>query len=315
MNREVNRGIVYALVAYTLWGFFPVYLKALAAVPAPEILAHRMLWSLVFVGALLAIRRRWDWVRTVVREPRVLRWFVASATVVTVNWGVYIWAVNADRVVDSSLGYFINPLVNVLIGAAFLHERLRPAQWVAVACAASGVLWLTVQAGEPPWVGLVLGVSFGIYGLLRRTAALGALEGLALETLLLVPLALGYLVWLTLHDRNVFLAASPTLQLLLLAAGPATALPLLFFAAGARRIPFSTLGLLQYVGPTLQLILGVWLYHEPFPPAKIAGYAAIWVALLIYSAEGLWRSWARPRAPAAASSSAAPAAGSPPASQ
>lgn len=296
MNRERNRGIAFALAAYTMWGVFPVYLKSLQSVPALEILAHRMLWSLAFVLGLLALRRQWSWIATVVRTPRTLRWFVASAAVITVNWGVYIWAVNADRIVDASLGYFINPLVNVLIGAVFLHERLRPAQWTAVACAALGVLWLTWQAGAPPWIGLVLAVSFGMYGLLRRSAALGAIEGLAVETALLLPLAIGYLVWLSIAGANSFAGAPTTLQLLLAAAGPATALPLMCFAAGARRIPFSMLGILQYVGPTIAMVIGVWLYHEPFPPAKAIGYAAIWVALLIYSAEGLWRSWARPAA-------------------
>lgn len=310
---ESKRGVLFAIFAYTMWGVFPIYLKALQALPAPEILAHRVLWSLVFVALLLAVRHRWAWIGQVIRSPDVLRWFIGTAFVITLNWGLYIWAINANRIVDASLGYFINPLVNVLIGAAFLHERLRPVQWGAVAVAAGGVLWLTIEAGELPWIGLVIALSFGIYGLLRRTAALGAIEGLALETTLLLPLAVGYLAWLTVHDRNTFLVAAPPMQWLLAAAGPVTALPLLFFAAAARRIAFSTLGLLQYIGPTLQLMLGVWLYHEPFPLAKAIGYGAIWVALAIYSLEGLWRSFMRApaltapvTAPAASAASAAP---------
>ncbi len=285
----MRRGIVYASLAYVLWGVFPIYLKTLKSVPAPEILAHRMVWSLVFLAAILAVLRRWAWVRDLASRPRVLLWFTGSAAVVSFNWGLFIWAVNADRVVDASLGYFINPLVNVVLGALVLHERLRRGQWLAVAIAALGVLWLTYQAGQLPWIGLLLAMSFATYGLMRKTAALGALEGLALETALLFPLAFGYLAWLAAHDHNAFIAAGPSIQLLLMAAGPVTAIPLLLFAAGARRIPFSLLGVLQYIGPTLQLLVGVWLYHEPFPMAKLAGYAAIWFALAVYTAEGVWQ--------------------------
>jgi len=270
-----------------------VYFKALHDVPAAEILAHRMVWSLVFVAAVLALRRRWDWLADVLARPALVGRFVATAALVTVNWGVYIWAVNAGRVVDASLGYFINPLVNVAIGAIVLHERLRPAQWIAVALAATGVAWLTWHAGALPWIGLTLAFSFAAYGLLRKTASLGAAEGLALETALLAPLALAYLGWLGAADRSAFGDGSAATRWLLAAAGPVTALPLLAFAAGARRIPFSMLGLLQYIAPTLQLLLGVWLYREPFEPGKALGFAAIWVALAIYSIEGLWQTWRR----------------------
>lgn len=291
----MNRGVLYALGAYLLWGVFPVYFKAVQGVPATEVLAHRVLWSLVFVALLLAVLRNWHWVLKL-REARVLRTFAASALLVSVNWLIYIWAVQAGRVVDASLGYFINPLVNVLIAALFLHERLRPAQWSAVALAAAGVGWLTWQAGAPPWIGLALAASFATYGLLRKTAPLGALEGLAIETALLTPLALAWLLWLAGTGSSVFVAgftdmASAWQSVLLLLAGPITAVPLLLFAAGARRIPFATLGLLQYVGPTLQLLLGVFLYKEPFEPAKFAGYAAIWIALAVFSLESLWTAW------------------------
>lgn len=289
----MNAGIAYAVFAYVLWGVFPVYFKALHDVPAAEILAHRMVWSLVFVAAVLALRRRWDWLADVLARPALVGRFVATAALVTVNWGVYIWAVNAGRVVDASLGYFINPLVNVAIGAIVLHERLRPAQWIAVALAATGVAWLTWHAGTLPWIGLTLAFSFAAYGLLRKTASLGAAEGLALETALLAPLALAYLGWLGAADRSAFGDGSAATRWLLAAAGPVTALPLLAFAAGARRIPFSMLGLLQYIAPTLQLLLGVWLYREPFEPGKALGFAAIWVALAIYSIEGLWQTWRR----------------------
>ena len=207
------------------------------------------------------------------------------------NWFIYIWAVNNGRIIDSSLGYFINPLVNVLLGFLLLRERLRPGQWAAVALAAAGVAWLTWQGGHLPWIGLLLAATFGTYGLLRKTAALGPLEGLSLETLLLFPLALAYLIVLTWNGHNTFLAAPASSRWLLVAAGPITAIPLLLFAAGARRIPLSVLGLLQYIGPSLQLLLGVWLYHEPFGGDRLIGFVMIWSALAVYSLEGLWRTW------------------------
>lgn len=296
----MKRGIWYAVAAYTLWGVFPIYIKLLQAVPAVEILAHRVLWSLLFVTVLLLIQRRWAWLRTLAANPAMLGRFVATATVVSMNWGVYIWAINSNRVVDASLGYFINPLVNVLLGALVLRERLRPMQWASVAIAAMGVAWLTVQAGTLPWIGLVLAVSFATYGFLRKTASLGALEGLTLETAILFPLAFGYMVWLALHGQNTFVETSTGMRWLLVLAGPVTAVPLLLFAAGARRIPFSLLGLLQYIGPSIQLVLGVWLYHEPFAPAKAAGYALIWSALALYTAESLWQTFRRVPATAAA---------------
>jgi len=286
----MNRGIAYASAAYLLWGVFPIYFKALLGVAPLEILAHRIVWSLAVCAALLLLLRRLRWLAELRRQPRVLLWFVGSSVAVAINWFVYIWAVNSGRVVDASLGYFINPLVNVLIGAVFLHERLRRAQWTAVGVAAAGVLWLTWQAGAVPWIGLVLGLSFGIYGLLRKTAALGAIEGLTLETVLLAPIAAAYLIWLVQAGQSEFANGGASTRLLLLAAGPVTAAPLLLFAAGARRIPFSTLGLLQYLGPSLQLLIGVWLYDEPFAE-RAFGYALIWIALAVFSIEGVAHGW------------------------
>ncbi|HJW54335.1 MAG TPA: EamA family transporter RarD [Burkholderiaceae bacterium] len=288
----MNTGMLYAAMAYTLWGLFPLYFKTLQTIAPLEIVMHRIVWSLVFVSILLAWRQQWSWLATAFRRPRLLAGFAASSLLLSSNWMIYIWAVNNGRVVDASLGYFINPLVNVLLGFLLLHERLRPGQWVAVALAAAGVAWLTWQGGNLPWIGLLLAATFGIYGLLRKTATLGPLEGLSLETLLLFPFALGYLVMLTMQGHNAFLTAPAASQWLLAAAGPITAVPLLLFAAGARRIPLSLLGLLQYIGPTLQLLLGVWLYHEPFSGSRLAGFAVIWSALAVYSLEGLWRAWA-----------------------
>ncbi|NSX16139.1 EamA family transporter RarD [Cupriavidus taiwanensis] len=280
-------GILYALLAYIIWGLLPLYIKSLPGIAPVEILLHRMVWSLVFLGLILAWRRQWAWLTQVARDRRLLLSFAASAALLCANWFLYIWAVSANRVVDASLGYFINPLFSVLLGVVFLHERLRRVQWLAIAVAAAGVAWLTVAAGQLPWIALGLAASFGGYGLLRKTGALGALEGLSLETLLLFPLAAAALAWLFATGQDSFTHAAPGTQWLLLLAGPVTAVPLLFFAAGARRIPLSLLGLLQYTGPTLQLLLGVWLWHEPFPAQKQVGYALIWLSLALYAAEGL----------------------------
>ena len=286
----MQRGIAYAASAFFIWGIFPLYFKALASVPPFEILMHRMVWSLAFVLAILAWQGRWAWLAAVRGRPRVLAGFAASAVLLATNWFIYIWSVNHDRMIDSSLGYFINPLVNVLLGMIAFKERLRPVQWTAVGLAALGVAWLTWQAGTLPWIGLALAGTFGLYGLLRKKASLGALEGLALESMVLFPLAAGYLLWLTLEHRNTFAEASLGTQSLLMLAGPATAIPLLLFAAGARRIPMSLLGLLQYIGPSIQLVLAVWLYDEPMSMARLAGFVTIWTALAIYSMEGLWQS-------------------------
>lgn len=283
----MRKGILYATASYTVWGLFPMYFKALQSIPPIEILLHRMLWALVFLLMVLAWRKQWSWIPAVLRQPKLLAGFAASASLLSINWFIYIWAINNERVIDASLGYFITPLVSVLLGYVLLHERLRFAQWLAVALAASGVLWLTWQTGHPPWIGLCLALTFGTYGLLRKTAALGPLEGLSLETLLLFPFALAYLIFLTFQGQTTFPNSPASSQWLLLAAGPITAIPLLLFAAGARRIPMATLGLLQYVAPSLQLLLGVWLYHESFNASRLIGFGAIWAALLVYSAEGL----------------------------
>lgn len=284
----MRTGIVYALLAYILWGLLPLYIKSLPGIPPAEILLHRMVWSLVFLAIILAARRHWSWLRAVWTDRRLLLRFTASAALLCGNWFLYIWAVSNNRVVDASLGYFINPLLSVLLGVVFLKERLRRAQWAAIALAAAGVAWLTFAAGQLPWIALALAATFGGYGLLRKTASLGALEGLSLETLLLFPFAAAALGWLVSTDQSGFMHASPLVRFLATMAGPVTAVPLLFFAAAARRIPLSMLGLLQYTGPTLQLLLGVWLYHEPFPADKQLGYAMIWVSLALYAAEGFW---------------------------
>lgn len=289
----MSRGIVFALTAYLLWGVFPIYFKQVQSVAPLEVLANRMLWSLVFVAALLTALRGTRWPRELLRQRPHLGWFALSAVAVSLNWLIYIWSVNAGRIVDASLGYFINPLLNVLVGALFLHERLRPAHWAAVLLATLAVAWLTWSEGRLPWIGLALAFSFSLYGLLRKRAPLGAAEGLAVETALLAPAAGAYLLWLAFHQDSALVDAvgRGDLELVswLLLAGPVTAVPLLFFAAGARRIPFATLGILQYVGPSLQLVIGVRLYGEPFDLDKLVGYGLIWIALAAFSLDGLWQ--------------------------
>jgi chloramphenicol-sensitive protein RarD len=277
-------GIVYAALAYAAWGLFPLYFHQLAGIPALEVVVHRTVWSLVFVLGVLLVRRHWGWMRLL--QPRVLGAFALSALLLSGNWLTYVWAVQNQHVVDASLGYFILPLVNVALGFVFLRERPRPGQWLAVAVAAAGVLWLTVQTGRLPWIALVLAVTFGFYGLLRKVASLGALEGLALETMLLAPLGLGALAWWSAQGQGVLVQGDASSIAWLLLAGPLTAIPLLLFAAGARRIPLTTLGILQYISPTLQFALGVWVFHEPFQMARLAGFVLIWAALGVYSVEG-----------------------------
>jgi chloramphenicol-sensitive protein RarD len=284
----MNVGVVYAALAYVAWGLFPLYFRQVAAVSSTEIVLHRTVWSLVFVLLVLAAMRRFGALWPVLRQPRQLGLFLLSALLLSGNWLVYVWAVNHGHVIDASLGYFINPLVYVLLGFAFLHERLRPLQWGAVAVAGLGVAWLTWQAGQLPWIALLLAGSFGLYGLMRKTASLGALEGLALETLLLAPLAVPALLVWTLHGDSALAHADAATFGWLLAAGPVTAVPLLLFAAGARLIPLATLGLLQYIGPTLQMGIGIWVFHEPFQPQRLTGFMLIWLALALYSAEGAW---------------------------
>lgn len=285
----MNTGILSAGLAFLIWGLFPLYFHALNSITPGEILAHRVVWSLLFLLGVLTVRRQWSWIGSLRARPRVIASFAASAVLLSANWLLYIWAVNSGHVIEGSLGYFINPLFNVMLGYLVLKERLRPVQWAAIGIAACGVLWLTWQAGRMPWIALLLAATFGAYGLLRKTAALGALEGLSFETMLLFPFAAAYLGWLGLHGESGFGHASESLRWLLAAAGPLTAIPLLLFAAGARQIPLSVLGLLQYIGPSIQLSLGILLFKEEFTTARLIGFALIWSALALYAAEGLWR--------------------------
>lgn len=288
----MNLGLVYATLAFGIWGLFPLYFQFIAQVPPLEVVLHRSTWSLLLMLGVLAWQGRWAWLGDTLRQPHRVALFAVSALLLAGNWLVYVLAVQTGHVADASLGYFINPLVNVLLGVLVLRERLRPLQWLAVALAACGVLWLTWQAGRLPWIALTLACSFGLYGLMRKTAPLGALEGLVLENLLLAPLVLPALLWWTL-TRDGVLAVGPSSQLgWLLLSGPLTAAPLLFFAGGARRLKLATLGLVQYISPTLQLMLAVWVFHEPFDAARLLGFAFIWSGLALVSADALgWRPW------------------------
>jgi chloramphenicol-sensitive protein RarD len=261
-----------------------------------EVLANRIVWSLLLVCAVLAWQRHWAWLGQALRRPKVVAGFVASAMLLSANWITYIWAVSNDHVVDSSLGYFITPLVNVALGYFVLGERPRRAQWTALSIAALGVVWLTVVAGKLPWIGLVLGLTFGGYGLLRKIAVLGALEGLAFETMILAPLAIVGMAWWWGSSPTSFPGPDLPTDLWLIGLGPATTVPLLLFGFAARRIPLTTLGLMQYLGPTIQFLLGIWLFHEVFTIGRGVGFGLIWIALAIYTTDG-WRS--RGPAPAA----------------
>jgi chloramphenicol-sensitive protein RarD len=282
-----NKGIFYGIAAYTAWGLLPLYWKALQGVPPIEILSHRMVWSFLFMLIILAITRRWAWIRTVVKQPKVLLTFLVTAVLLSVNWFTYIWAVNAGFIVESALGYFINPLVNVLLGFIFLKERLRKGQTAAVLLALVGVLYLTFTYGSLPWIALTLAFSFGFYGLLRKTAVLGSLEGLSLEMAWLFLFALGILVYFEAQGTAAFGHSPRTTNILLASTGIITAVPLLLFAASARRVTMATLGILQYLAPTLQFLIGVFIYGEAFSRTQLIGFSFIWVALAVYSAESI----------------------------
>jgi chloramphenicol-sensitive protein RarD len=252
------------------------------------VLAHRVVGAFLFLLVLLAALRRWAWLGQVARQPRVLAAFLVSAVLLSINWLAYIWAVANGHVVDASLGYFITPLINVALGYGLLGERPRRAQWIALTIAAAGVVWLTVSAGRLPWIGLVLGLSFGAYGLLRKVASLGALEGLTLETLLLAPAAAAAMAWWWGGSPSSFPGPDLATNAWLLGLGPATTLPLLLFAVAARSLPMATLGLLQYASPSIQFLIGVTLFDEPFSLTRLVGFVLIWLALALYSVDG-WR--------------------------
>jgi chloramphenicol-sensitive protein RarD len=275
-----------------MWGLLPVYWKALQTLPASRIVGHRIVWSFVFLAGLVLARGEWKPLQASARGARVVGIYLLAAVILSLNWFTYIWAVNSGRIIEASLGYFINPLVNVLLGLMVLRERLRPLQWLAVGLAGAAVVFLTVQHGSPPWVALVLAISFGFYGLVKKQAPLGALHGLTLETALLVGPAFVYLARTPSGPAWDLPGPAWSSNALLAGTGVVTALPLLLFAHAARTTQLSTLGLLQYISPTCGLALGVCVYGEPFPLTRALGFLVIWIALLVYSLDAL-RQWRR----------------------
>ena len=288
LSREQKLGGVFAASAYSLWGIAPLYFKQIDFIAATEILVHRIVWScLLLLLVLLALKQGAQLIR-LLRQPKLILWLLFTALILGVNWGLFIWAVNSDHMLEASLGYYINPLLNVLLGMLFLGERLRALQWLALGLAATGVVIQVVIFGSIPWVALALAGSFAVYGLLRKKLAVEAITGLFVESLLLLPLALLY--WFHYADSSAvnMLNNSTTLNLLLVAAAFVTTIPLLCFIAGARRLQLSTMGFFQYIGPSLMFVFGVWLYHEPLQPASLITFGFIWLALFIYSMDA-WR--------------------------
>ncbi len=283
MSRETRLGLAYAAAAFVLWGLTPAYWKALRQVPAGEILAHRVVWGFVFVAAWMSLRGHWPALRAAVKDARTVATLAASTVLIAVNWGVFVWAVNADRVLDTALGYYINPLVNVVLGLGVLRERLNRLQWLAVGLAAAAVAILTVHLGSLPWVSLTLATSFALYGLLRKTVSADAVVGLGFETAALAPLAVGFLVLQEHRGVAALGHQGPATDLLLVLSGAVTAVPLILFTLGVRRIALSTAGLLQYLSPTLTFLQAVLLFREPFTPVHAASFGMIWIALGIYS--------------------------------
>jgi chloramphenicol-sensitive protein RarD len=278
--------MILGLAAYAVWGVMPLYFKALAAVRPTEIVAHRILWSLVLLAVVATLWRRWPQIRAVLADPRLALVLLLTATLIGVNWTVYIYAVVSGHVLEGSLGYYLNPLVNVLLGVAFLKERLTRAQAAAVALAAVAVATLALGAGSALWISLTLAASFASYGFVRKVAPVDALEGLTVESLFLAPLALGWIAWLAAHHESGFLVARRT-DLLLVLGGAVTAIPLLLFTAAAKRLPYSTLGFLQYVAPSVQFLLAVAVFGEPLTPAHLLSFAMIWAALAVFVFEGV----------------------------
>jgi len=280
-------GITCAVTAFLIWGLSPIYWKALKTVPAFEILMHRMIWSFIFLLPLLIIQGQWNDFVAALKNKRILGVLTATTLLVGINWFLFIWAINSDHILQTSLGYYINPLINVVLGLVFLKERLRPLQTVAVILAGVGVTYLTIQFGELPWVALAIAFSFGFYALIRKVAPVSSLVGLSIETLLLSLPALGYLIYLDVNGVGSFLRITWTLDLLMIGAALVTALPLLLFTKGARRLNLATVGLLQYIAPSCTFALAVFYYREPFVSAQLWTFIMIWTALGIYSYDSI----------------------------
>jgi chloramphenicol-sensitive protein RarD len=285
--QPVSRGLLAALSAFAIWGLFPLYFHPLRQVSSVQVIAHRVVWSCLFVLAWIGIRREMATLRATFADRSVVWRLAVSATLISVNWLIYVWGVTHGHVIETSLGYFIGPLVNVVLGVGLLSEKLSPAQWLAVALAVGGVSYLAIMTGSFPWIALTLAFSFATYGLIRKVVKVESLPALATETLLLAPLAAAYLLWCESARTGALGHSAPVVNALLIGSGPVTAIALFLFAYGTRLLPYSTVGVLQYITPTLQFICGVFVLHEPFDRARAVGFTIIWAALLIYAGEGL----------------------------
>lgn len=304
---KTSRGIAAASGAYILWGLLPVYWKALKSVPAYEILCHRMSWSLLFMLLLMVVSRRLYRIRPLLQDSRVLRTFSVSSALLAVNWLIYIWSVNSGYIVEASLGYYINPLVTVSFGVFFLKERLRAGQWAALALAAAGVAYLTFVYGQFPWIALSLAMTFATYGLLHKKTSVASTDGLCLETLLFFPPAAVVLLWFEFKGTGAFLHTGSVQTLLMVGTGLVTTVPLLLFTYAAQKIPLSLLGILQYSAPTINLLLGIYLYQEGFPYSRMIGFVLVWSALALFMLEGvMFRARSRKRSSGRHRSSAQP---------
>jgi len=280
----MNKGILNGIAAYALWGFFPIYWKLLQNVPAPQLLSHRIGWSFLLLLAVIVITKQWGDFRSTL-NARTFRIYLIAALLIGVNWLTYVWAVNAGFIIETSLGYFINPLLSVLMGVIFLRERLRAAQWIPVALAAIGVAYLTFVYGRLPWISLLLAFTFGFYGLTKKLAPLGSLYGLTLETGILFLPAVIYLGWAQASNTAAFLHSGITADLLMIGAGLVTTVPLLMFASAAKQIPLTMLGILQYLAPTIQFLIGIFVYKEAFDSSRLIGFGIVWLALIIFWVE------------------------------
>lgn len=290
---DLKRGYLFAGAAYGLWGLFPLYWKLLRPTGAVEILAHRFVWSFVLVAIIVVAGRKLAGIKTLTRKPRTLALIAAAAVVIAINWGTYIYGVNTDRVVETALGYFLNPLVTVLMGVLVLHEKLRRLQWIAIAVGASALAVITIDYGRLPWIALVLGLSFAVYGLVKKQAKLPASDGLFAETAILLVPAAGFLVWMQFTGESGF-SLSVGHSLLLIGAGVITAVPLLFFAGAANRLPMTALGMGQYIAPSIQFIVGVTVFGEAMPTARWAGFGLVWLALVVFSVDAVRQTRRKP---------------------
>ena len=292
---QSRRGLWIAVAAFVIWGLMPLYWHLLRHVPSLQIVLHRSIWCAILVAAFLTLRQGRGWLREILAQPRLAGMLAMSGVLIAANWSLYVWAVNSGHVVEASLGYFINPLLNVVIGVLFLRERLSPPQWIAVVLAGCGVLWLTFNYGSFPWIALSLAASFGFYGFIRKLAVVDSIPGLAIESLYLFLPALAAVVWMEMQGSGGFTSTwGWQINALLVFAGVLTALPLIGFSYAVRRVPYTVIGFMQYIAPTLQLLIGVLVFHEVFDRDRAIGFAFIWIGLAIFAVDGVWRSRNKP---------------------